>query len=106
MNSTEALQVVGELSLPPLPVVTDVESPQVQVAANALVLQHSRHPDRRRQRAGGMGLPSSLTSHEQDRQPSAQPVQMITVQVGYVVVGLAKYVASPRSPHDDHVFTS
>src|SRR5689334_8079427 len=59
-------------------------SPQVELAADALGLEQRGEATRAHERPRGV-LPLALSADEQDVDLPAQPVQMIAVEVGYVV---------------------
>src|SRR5450631_614105 len=70
-----------QLSLPPDPIVGNVGTPEVQLAANPFAGQSVSELFGGRQRTRRMGLPGSLTDHEDDRQLMSEPLEVVTVQV-------------------------
>src|SRR5689334_2050981 len=99
--SAEAWQVMGELGAPRRPVVRDVVTPQVELAADAPLAEQVGHLPGGVQRAGRV-LPLALAADQQHGQLPAQPVEVVAVQVGHVVdrvveVGLLAALA-PAAP--------
>ena len=88
--SAEAGQVVGDLALPPRPVVGGVVAPDVEVVGDAAFGEQGAHPFGLGQRGGRVGLPGALADGEDDVQPLAQPGEVVAVQLGDVVGGVGE----------------
>src|SRR4051794_22325096 len=68
--SAEAWQVVGDLALPPAPVVGRVVAPDVEVAGDAAFREQAAHPPGLGQRLRRVHLPGALADDEHDVQPA------------------------------------
>src|SRR5580693_2203406 len=102
-RSAESWQVMGKLGAPGGPVVGHVEAPQVELVPDALAGKQLGEPSGAGQRSSGV-FPLSLAAHQQQADLGAQPVEVVTVSVAYVVqraveVRLAAALAPAQGGH-------
>src|SRR5579885_2644358 len=82
--SQEPRQMMRDLPPPRRPVVRHVVTPQVELVPDPLLREQRREAAGGLERAGRV-LPLALAAHEQQRRRTAQPLEMVAVQMHDVV---------------------